>query len=72
MVRTISYSSCNPSPYREYGGLRGALGKLGVGRKAKRRWPRWPPQHLTPHLLSAIYHHLSRTERKLRPLEQLR
>lgn len=27
---------------------------------------------LTPHLLRAMYHHLSRTERKLRPPTQLR
>lgn len=27
LVRTISYSNCSPSPYGEWGGLRGALGR---------------------------------------------
>lgn len=58
--------------WRPKRGVGGGLGGQGVSRKARRRRPRWLAQPLTPHLLSAMYHHLSRTERKLRPLEQLR
>lgn len=73
LVRTISYSSCSPSPCGDSMGLRVALGREGIHRTAKRSKPQGAAAApLTPHLLRAMYHHLSRTERKLRPLEQLR